>query len=118
MLDFSKINPDGTFPVNQAYKEILKLREMLVTTKITHAVARRADGWQIGYPELPPHGNCICSVIQHFGSYGKDNDLLEIMGLLTPEEEENDSVLGWLTAEDVFGRIKAHWEAQNDAGTE
>jgi hypothetical protein len=31
---------------------------------------------------------------------------IEIMGLLTPEEQEYDSVVGYLTAEEVFRRIK------------
>ena len=32
-----------------------------------------------------------------------------LMGLLTPEEEKCDSVVGNLTAIDVFLRIKNHW---------
>lgn len=48
----------------------------------------------------------ICDVIQHCGSYGNRQDLLEIMGGLTEEEQENDSVLGYLTAEEVFKRFK------------
>ena len=52
----------------------------------------------------------VCSVIQGTCTYGGLENKLEIMGLLTEEEAENDSVCGWLTAEDVFQRIKAHWE--------
>ena len=48
----------------------------------------------------------MVSAIEGFGSYGYADDLIEIMGLLTPEESENDSVKGWLTAEEVFKRIK------------
>ena len=29
---------------------------------------------------------------------------------MTPEEIESDSVCGWLTAENVFERIKKHYE--------
>lgn len=45
------------------------------------------------------------SVIQGYGTYGNEQNLLEIMGLLTPEEEEVDDVCGFLTAENVFERI-------------
>lgn len=50
--------------------------------------------------------------VQHFGSYGNKCDKLEIMGLLTPYEEECDSVLGDLTAEDVFERINKHHKGE------
>lgn len=36
------------------------------------------------------------------------------MGLLTPDEEEYDSVLGYLTAEDVFERIRRHHNGEWD----
>ena len=52
----------------------------------------------------------ICDVIQHCGSYGNRQDLLEIMGGLTEEEQGNDSVLGYLTAEEVFKRFKQCYE--------
>ena len=39
---------------------------------------------------------------EHDGSYGRTDDKLELMGLLTKEESECDEVEGWLTAEDVF----------------
>lgn len=51
-----------------------------------------------------------CSVICNPYSYGGKEGLLEIMGLLTKEESENDDVIGWLTAEDVFNRIKKDWK--------
>ena len=50
-----------------------------------------------------------CSVICNPLSYGHEEGLLEIMGLLTREESEDDDVVGWLTAEDVFKRIKKDW---------
>ena len=33
------------------------------------------------------------------------------MGLLTEEEAKTDRVVGWLDADDVFRRIKEHWES-------
>lgn len=57
---------------------------------------------------------CVCSAIWGYGSYGYEEGLIEIMGLLTPEEEEYDSVKGYLTADNVFNRIKKHWEETNN----
>lgn len=54
-------------------------------------------------------GNLICSAIWGTCSYGYDHGLIEIMGLLTPEEEEYDEVVGYLTPEDVFFRIVEDW---------
>lgn len=56
-------------------------------------------------------GERLVSAIEGFGSHGfglngEQGDLIEIMGLLTPEEEKEESVRGWLTAEEVFRRIK------------
>lgn len=47
-------------------------------------------------------------------SYGSAFDKLEIMGLLTKEEQLEDvgdesSVKGYLSATDVFGRISKHY---------
>lgn len=58
-----------------------------------------------------PGIGAVCSVIY---GYGREKGLLEISGLMTDEEyeKENDSVLGYLTAENVFARIKKHWESE------
>lgn len=66
-----------------------------------------------------PDGRQMISAIEGYGSFGfggwdhgtlgtdeKDGDLIEIMGLLTPEEGGPDDVVGYLTAEEVFQRIK------------
>lgn len=92
------------------YQEILKLHEMLEEAEIPHTIVQVMDGWHLCYPVREPLEKRVCSVIEHYGSYGREQDLLEIMGLLTAEEEQDDSVCGYLTAEEVFARIKAHWE--------
>lgn len=56
------------------------------------------------------NGNVICSAIWGPGSYGYNDELIEIMGLLTEEEQEKDDVVGYLTPEEVFRRIKEDWE--------
>lgn len=49
-------------------------------------------------------GDAIC----HYGSYGYQQGLFEVMGdaLLTPEERENDSVVGYLRLEEVLERLE------------
>ena len=104
--------------------EIERLHEMLLAAGIEHDwVDRRLRvydvygklmpdlfpegedrGWQIVV--YYPDGERMISAIEGWGTYGFKDDLIEIMGLLTPEEAEHDSVIGWLTAEDVFERIK------------
>lgn len=87
---------------NENYTEILKLNELLSKTEIPYTIDRYFDGWQIIYFY---NGERIADVVEHLGSYGTDKNLLEIMGCLTPEEEEQDRVLGFLTAEEVFERF-------------
>lgn len=70
---------------------------------------------RIKYGKFPEKEiGCICSVICGYGTYGGDEGLLEIMGLLTPSEEENDDVAGWLSADDVFNRIKNHYDSDKE----
>ena len=104
------------------YQEIIRLKEMLEAAKIPFDFRRLktiydyfygiGERYQICYPKIGE--NIICSVVEGAGTYGADDDLLEIMGLLTPEEKEQASVLGYLTAVEVLERIKAHWEANNE----
>lgn len=72
------------------------------------------DSPQVWYPKKGCGNVCdvICFTYGDGGSYGHERGLLEMMGLLTKEEEECDSVVGWLTANEVFARIFAHWIAQ------
>lgn len=42
--------------------------------------------------------------ICQYGSYGGDNGLIEIMGTIVQNDE--DDVEGWLTADDIINRIK------------
>lgn len=50
----------------------------------------------------PYEWDAIC----HRGSYGYEQGLLEIYGNLVDYETDGDSVVGWLTADDVIKRIE------------
>lgn len=97
---------NGKYRLDESYTEILKLDKMLTDANIPHTLDRFLDGWQVIYCV---NGNRIADAIQHYGSYGNTENLLEIMGLVKPEETE-DSVLGHLTAEDVFKRMSEHYK--------
>ena len=98
---------DGKYITDSRYQEILKLDAMLTDKQIPHTCNKRIDGWQVIYPE--DGEKRVMDAIEHFGSYGNEKDLLEIMGLLTAEEGP-DNVLGYLTAEEVCARIEKHWK--------
>ena len=109
------------------YKEIFKLKRMLEKAdipfefiecfgydkRLLSAYPDIMDHYQICYP-IKGEGQII-SVIGGFGAHGAEQDKLEIMGLLTPWERfEGNTVIGWLTAENVFKRIKKDWEENKD----
>lgn len=98
----------GEWYPNDSYKEILVLMEKMDAAGIPFVASHFMDGWQVCYPKNGDER--VCSCIEHYGSYGKDDDKLEIMGLLTTEEQEHGSVVGWLTADEVFSRISKHWQ--------
>ena len=100
------------------YKEIIKLKEMLENANIPFDFFRwlenddlpkdyldTMDGYVLKYPNRG--SGEVCSVIEHGGSYGHKDDKLEIMGLTG-----TDDVEGWLSAKEVFNRIKKHYESE------
>ena len=93
------------------YNAVLLLKEMLEKEEIPFDFDELFGGYIIAYPTKK---DCICSAIEHKYSYGSSDDLLEIRGLLTDEEEDYDDVAGYLTALNVFDRIKAHWCNRSD----
>lgn len=112
MKNFKELfDADGKYITDNRYREILRLDAMLTEKQIPHTCQKFMDGWQVTYPQNGKKR--VMDAIEHFGSYGNEQDKLEIMGLLTPEEKKNDTVLGYLSAEEVFSRIDRHWkEAQ------
>lgn len=105
--------------VSQKYKEIFKLKKMLEDADIPFDFyemdekARKLipewEHWHINYPS---RADTVISAIEGIGTYGEQDDKLEIMGGLTEEEADGSAVVGWLTAEDVFMRIKNHYEGR------
>lgn len=93
----------------EKYNEIIRLKKMLTQHGIPFDFSEFHGGYHICYPSKD---KVICSVIEHDGSYGREEDELEIQGLLTEQElkETDDTVLGYLAAEDVFARINKHFE--------
>ena len=105
------------------YKEIFKLKRMLekegipfdfiecfgYDKKLLSAYPDLLEHYQICYPDKSEIR--VISVIEGFGTYGAERDRLEIMGLLTPwEKYYGGSVIGGLTAQNVFKRIEKDWE--------
>lgn len=57
---------------------------------------------------VPEYGKkCQWDAICQKGSYGYEKGLLEIYGCLVDEIMDGDSVVGWLTAQDVIDRVDA-----------
>lgn len=99
------------------YKEIFKLKVMLDNANIPYEFFDRSwvlinkiehASYQIIVYKQDSKDRLI-SVVEGFGTYGEEKDLLEIMGCLTEKEEQEDSVLGFLTANEVFERINENW---------
>ena len=127
--------------MKKKYKEIWKLKKLLENAKIpfdwiegwgyseeeTMRLKRVApdlmERYQICYPKgsFKKAEDRWISVIEGFGTYGAEKDKLEIMGGLTPMErlerykspfEPHTTIQGWLTARNVFNRIKENWEGR------
>lgn len=90
----------------EKYTEIFRLKKMLEDANISFRFYWKSDlmGFHLIYPATGDKR--VCSVVEHAFSYGSSKNLLEIMGLLTDAEKEDDFVAGYLTADDVFERIR------------
>lgn len=88
------------------YKEIHRLANMLDDAGIDYEMHEYWDGWQICVPADHPRGQFDGDAIQHRGSYGSEQDLIEVWGFELEDPE------GWLTAEDAFKYFK-EW-SEND----
>ena len=87
--------------------ELDKLEQYLKDKGIRYKrIEQNTDTWgrhQINVYDS--EGNILWDAICHRGSYGFEEGLLEIYGKIVTEED-GDSVVGWLTADDVIKRIQ------------
>ena len=104
---------------NEKYSEIFKLHKMLLIEDIPHDfIERDMDGrlfvYQILYPNkeswncmLPGEGarDMTCSIIEGPDTRGGDQNRLEIYGLFHGTDPDFDSLVGYLTAENVYNEI-------------
>lgn len=93
------------------YNPLNNLAQMLLKLNIPFEDPSRESMGQILYPNDVDRR---CSIIFGPGSYGYEDGLLEIQGLLTDEEETTNDVLGYLTVGDVLARIMRDWEVNKD----
>lgn len=84
-----------------------KLAKLLDEAKVPYTRNPIWDGEQIRIGTL-------CDAVCHNFSYGNEDDLLEIMGALTKEEMEFDSVLGELAPEEVAERFEYCYRNNTD----
>jgi len=85
-----------------ASKEMFKLIDKLEWAHIPYETRDIFGTIQVLYPNAE---NRICDVVCHDFSYGHEQGLLEIMGLVKEKEVDDDEVEGYLTADEVFDRI-------------
>ena len=87
--------------------ELDKLEQYLKDKGIRYKrIEQNTDTWgrhQINVYDS--EGNILWDAICHRGSYGFEEGLLEIYGKIVTAED-GDSVVGWLTADDVIKRIQ------------
>lgn len=102
----------------EKYREMAKLIRLVELDKLEFYLKgkgisyKRIDRWE----DLTQHHQLLINcdeagwpewdVICHKGSYGYTDGLLEIAGSLVDEEKDGDSVVGYLTAQDVIDRIE------------
>ena len=92
-------------------KEIFKLKKMLEDENIPFEFIEKEEleGYGIACPKYSKSTEiipCDFSIVQHKYSYGNDVNLLEIWDI-----RNNYDVEGYLSAEDVFERIKKYYKA-------
>lgn len=100
---YSNIELEALYGDIPKWTQVDELITMLEKTNIPFDVTQNQGRPQVWYPDQ----RCsVCDAICHWGSYGHQTGLIEIMGLT----HNNDEVEGYLIAEEVFSRIKQHWE--------
>lgn len=105
--------------------EMVKLAALLASNGIQFEAATTKsmfDTELVDYPQLiikDGYSDWICDAICHPGSYGFEKGLLEIMAHDGYEnavlgDNYEDTVVGWLTAEEALEYFKKGWEARRE----
>lgn len=92
---------------SEKFQEILKLETMLIKSGIPYEMCRYADGWKLYYPTKE---NRACDVTEMSGSYGYQDDLMEMSGNLTKPYVGGIGLIGHLDAKWAFNRIKHDYD--------
>lgn len=95
-----------------SYKYIPEDNEMIKLIDKLNNASENTGNWEIVrmpvFDNLPQvifydeNNECLADAVCHWGSYGHERGLLEVMGILS--EGEVDDVEGYLTADTVFNR--------------
>ena len=104
------------------YSEIFRLHYMLDNAGIQHDLKDESNEFDIPrvfyhlyYPSKEDWFRAsydpftvprMCSVVEGDGTLGSTDNKLELIGMLTEEEERHGPVVGGLTADDIFARIE------------
>lgn len=104
-MDWFFSNRNEAWP---GFVEILKLEDKLAGAGIPYEKRVKFGGWLIAMNDND--GRYIGDAVEHCGSYGRDEDLIEIMGFDIDPEEVGDSVIGYLNANEVFEYFKRAFE--------
>lgn len=104
------------------YQEIRRLASLLRERHVPHVLKmlEAYHGGRVGGQILyfgdddpyAPNATPIASIIETPYSSSSAQDLLEMMGLLTPEELRMDDILENLTAQQCLERIWEHWSQE------
>lgn len=114
MIKFKNtMNPEqakefADFLHNTDCSELFYLLGLLEGGAVPYEIEFLYGGVHIGYPVLD-RDFVVCSVVLHKYSYGHEDGLFEIMGLLTEEEKKHDGVVGSLHAYDAYTRLREDW---------
>jgi hypothetical protein len=91
------------------FKAIKTLSQLLEQEKIPHEMTGYRGGFVIAYPSLLTE-EMVCSVMQNVESQGGTYELLEMKWPVRGGKKSLGEVHGYLTAVEVFNRIKRDWE--------
>ena len=99
-----KYDEDGNIIHNgERYKAIKELDRKLTELNISHEMHRHIDGYQICVPKDHKINSFDGDAIQNFGSYGAEQDLIEVYGFFLNEPK------GFLTVEEAL-KYFVEWE--------